>query len=258
MENNGKKRIFLSLVLGTGLLYAFVFLLIWYIISLNSQTLNKILMIGLLSAAISLTLLVLGGMFFLVLTLLRFDLPPKISRISRKVVDFFSPAVFHLAKVIGISEETVGDSYIKLVNQLNAQSHEHFEAKDVLLLVPHCLQKNDCPYKITADVENCHHCGRCSISGLLDIAHERGVKLAVASGGTFARKTIKDNKPKAVVAVACYRDLLSGIRDINQIPVIGVLNERPNGPCFNTTVQLCKINQALDCFLAPEENRENG
>ena len=249
-----KKRIFLSLVLGAGFIYALVFLLIWYIISLNSQTLNKILMIGLLSAAIILMLLVLGGMFFLVLTLLRFDLPPKISRMSRKVVDFFSPAVFHLAKVMGISEEVVADSYIKLVNQLNSQSNEHYQPEDVLILVPHCLQKNDCPYKITTDVENCHRCGRCSISGLLEISHERGVPLAVASGGTFARKTIKDRKPKAVVAVACYRDLLSGVRDINQIPVIGVLNERPNGPCFNTTVQLCKINQALDCFLAPEEN----
>ena len=254
MENNGKKRIFLSLVLGAGFIYALVFLLIWYIISLNSQTLNKILMIGLLSAAIILMLLVLGGMFFLVLTLLRFDLPPKISRMSRKVVDFFSPAVFHLAKVMGISEVVVADSYIKLVNQLNSQSNEHYQPEDVLILVPHCLQKNDCPYKITTDVENCHCCGRCSISGLLEISHERGVPLAVASGGTFARKTIKDRKPKAVVAVACYRDLLSGVRDINQIPVIGVLNERPNGPCFNTTVQLCKINQALDCFLAPEEN----
>lgn len=254
MENSGKKRIFLSLVLGAGFIYALVFLLIWYIISLNSQTLNKILMIGLLSAAIILMLLVLGGMFFLVLTLLRFDLPPKISRMSRKVVDFFSPAVFHLAKVMGISEEVVADSYIKLVNQLNSQSNEHYQPEDVLILVPHCLQKNDCPYKITTDVENCHRCGRCSISGLLEISHERGVPLAVASGGTFARKTIKDRKPKAVVAVACYRDLLSGVRDINQIPVIGVLNERPNGPCFNTTVQLCKINQALDCFLAPEEN----
>ena len=254
MENNGKKRIFLSLVLGAGFIYALVFLLIWYIISLNSQTLNKILMIGLLSAAIILMLLVLGGMFFLVLTLLRFDLPPKISRMSRKVVDFFSPAVFHLAKVMGISEEVVADSYIKLVNQLNSQSNEHYQPEDVLILVSHCLQKNDCPYKITTDVENCHCCGRCSISGLLEISHERGVPLAVASGGTFARKTIKDRKPKAVVAVACYRDLLSGVRDINQIPVIGVLNERPNGPCFNTTVQLCKINQALDCFLAPEEN----
>ena len=242
------------MVLGAGFIYALVFLLIWYIISLNSQTLNKILMIGLLSAAIILMLLVLGGMFFLVLTLLRFDLPPKISRMSRKVVDFFSPAVFHLAKVMGISEEVVADSYIKLVNQLNSQSNEHYQPEDVLILVPHCLQKNDCPYKITTDVENCHRCGRCSISGLLEISHERGVPLAVASGGTFARKTIKDRKPKAVVAVACYRDLLSGVRDINQIPVIGVLNERPNGPCFNTTVQLCKINQALDCFLAPEEN----
>ncbi len=80
------------------------------------------------------------------------------------------------------------------------------------------------------------------------------MKLAVASGGTFARKAIKDQKPKAVVAIACYRDLFSGMRDMKKVPIIGVLNERPNGPCYNTTVQLCRVNQALDCFLQKAED----
>ena len=169
-------------------------------------------------------------------------------------LDFFSPAVFRLAKAVGISEEAVSDSYIKLINQLNSQANVHYKPEEVLILVPHCLQKADCPYKITVDVHNCHRCGRCSINGLLAISEERGVKLAVASGGTFARKAIKDQKPKAVVAIACYRDLFSGMRDMKKVPIIGVLNERPNGPCYNTTVQLCRVNQALDCFLQKAED----
>lgn len=254
MENDGKKRIFLSLVLGAGFFYALVFLVIWYVISLDSPALNHILTAAFLSMAVVILLSVSGGMFFLVLSLCKVKLPPKLSLISRSLVDFFSPAVFRLAKMIGISEEAVSDSYIKLVNQLNSQAQVHYKPEDVLILAPHCLQKADCPYKITVDVHNCHHCGRCSIHGLLKIADERGVNLAIASGGTFARKAIKDRHPQAVVAIACYRDLFTGMQDMKKVPIIGVLNERPNGPCYNTTVELCRVNQALDCFLDGTEN----
>ena len=80
------------------------------------------------------------------------------------------------------------------------------------------------------------------------------MKLVVASGGTFARKLAKEFQPKAIVAIACERDLTSGIRDMKNIPVVGVLNERPNGPCYNTTVQLCKVRQAINYFLQAEED----
>ena len=47
---------------------------------------------------------------------------------------------------------------------------------------------------------------------------------------------IIEKRPKLVVAVACEGDLTSGIKDCYPLPVIGVLNDRPFGPCFNTHV----------------------
>lgn len=76
----------------------------------------------------------------------------------------------------------------------------------------------------------------------------------VASGGTFARKFARELKPKAIVAIACERDLTSGIQDLQKIPVVGVLNERPNGPCYNTTVQLCKVQQAIDYLIKQDSD----
>ena len=52
MESDGKKRIFLSLVLGAGALYALVFLAVWFVISLDSPVLNRILTAAFLSAAV--------------------------------------------------------------------------------------------------------------------------------------------------------------------------------------------------------------
>ena len=98
MESDGKKRIFLSLVLGAGALYALVFLAVWFVISLDSPVLNRILTAAFLSAAVICILIAAGGMFFLVLSLLKVNLPPKLSLISRDLVDFFFACGFSLGE----------------------------------------------------------------------------------------------------------------------------------------------------------------
>ena len=73
--------------------------------------------------------------------------------------------------------------------------------------------------------------------------------MAVATGGTLARKLIVERRPHFILAVACERDLTSGIRDSYPLPVIGVLNHRPNGPCFNTHIMMDEVEQVLDEFI---------
>jgi len=58
--------------------------------------------------------------------------------------------------------------------------------------------------------------------------------------------------------VACERDLTSGIKDCYPLPVIGILNERPFGPCFNTIVDVSKIDAALSQVLLLEELVQDG
>jgi hypothetical protein len=72
----------------------------------------------------------------------------------------------------------------------------------------------------------------------------------VATGGTLARKHITDHRPDAVIAVACPRDLSSGIIDCFPIPVYGILNQRPEGPCVNTLVDIEKIHWAIKNFVS--------
>ena len=43
--------------------------------------------------------------------------------------------------------------------------------------------------------------------------------------------------------------LTTGIQDKYPIPVIGILNERPNGPCINTEVDMEKVKRAVADFL---------
>ena len=54
-----------------------------------------------------------------------------------------------------------------------------------------------------------------------------------------------ENKPKAAIAVACERDLTSGIQDMRHIPVLGVFNKRPNGPCVDTLINIHEVEDAI-------------
>ena len=59
-----------------------------------------------------------------------------------------------------------------------------------------------------------------------------------------------ETNPELILGVACERDLASGIVDTYPIPVIGILIDRPEGPCINTRVDVDKVNNALETFLS--------
>lgn len=118
----------------------------------------------------------------------------------------------------------------------------------ILLLLPHCLQINECDIRLTYNIYNCKRCGKCSIKDLISLAEQSGLDIFIATGGSLARRIINDIKPEAVIAVACENDLSSGIADIYPIPVIGITNERPFGPCINTKVNIEKIKEAIRFF----------
>ena len=80
------------------------------------------------------------------------------------------------------------------------------------------------------------------------MADENHLDLFVATGGTLARKIVTEIRPGAIVAVACERDLSGGLADTYPIPIIGISNERPYGPCLNTQVDLEKVKEAISFF----------
>lgn len=140
------------------------------------------------------------------------------------------------------------------INNLYVESGNIRKSPDkILLLLPHCLQNSECRHKVTGNIYNCKKCGRCTIGTILEIVEKTGIKAIIVTGGTAARNTIAAEKPEIVLSVACERDLAIGISDVNQIPVLGVLNRRPNGPCVNTTVDVELLRQKLDSILIKEE-----
>ena len=98
-------------------------------------------------------------------------------------------------------------------------------------------------------MENCEACGKCRIKELVALSHKYHVSIAAATGGTLARRIVKEKRPNMIIAVACERDLTSGIQDAHPIPVFGILNERPKGPCYDTSVDVDLVEKGVSIFL---------
>ncbi len=244
-----RKRLFVALMGVTCLLIVGVIYLLWWVPTKGLANIHPDLprLAGVLLGAMS-GLAVLGTMLLVLTTALGKDI--FFTRFMRGVViKFLLPVIEMMGKLFGISKDTIRQSFVAMNNSLVMSQKLRIKPDRILILLPHCLQLFDCEIKVTGAINKCIRCGRCDIKGLAELAEKYRIDISVATGGTLARKVIIEKRPKLVVAVACERDLTSGIKDCYPLPVIGVLNDRPFGPCFNTQVDVEKIETALQSVL---------
>jgi hypothetical protein len=163
-----------------------------------------------------------------------------------------------VGKCLGITKEETRKSFIAINNQLVLAEARKVKPDRLLLLLPHCLQFHECKVRIIGDVENCQACGKCKIKDLVSLSKKYHIPVAVATGGTLARKIVVEKRPEVIVAVACERDLTSGIQDTYPIPVFGIFNMRPFGPCYDTDVDLELVEKGITTFLDYEVGDTEG
>lgn len=189
----------------------------------------------------------------IIYTVIRLWYNYPIPKFSRKLLEIsiilVYPIMIFLGKLLKYNKNIIRAAFTELNNKLVLSNEYHIEPKNILILTPHCIQKSFCPHKITTDIRNCKRCGKCNVDNLIGLEDKYGVNFRVMTGGTLARKTIKDLRPKAIVAIACERDLISGLQDVKGLPIIAVTNNRPEGPCVNTSVDLNKVEKAIKHFL---------
>jgi len=170
-------------------------------------------------------------------------------RLIRFSVNLLFPVNVFLGKFLNITKERIRESFISVNNSFIHLDKFKGNSKEILLLLPHCLQNLQCTYRVTNIIDNCIDCGKCCIKDLKYLSKEYDINIAIATGGTIARKIIIKTKPKLIIAVACQRDLVDGLLEVFPIPVIGLLNERPFEPCENTSVDVNIIKNILESLL---------
>lgn len=247
--SKARKRLFIGLITGASLLLCLVLVLGWGIPYIGFSNIHPsvpyvtgfifgALVLGIGWAAAGLVVQVLTGRSFL-----------GSGKVRGVAIKFFLPLMELLARLFGISPLEVRRSFIKVNNELVSGLAGTQPPEKVLILLPHCIQWSGCAIRINNRVENCGQCGRCAVAGLIKLGEHYKAGLAIATGGTIARRIAVERKPGIIIAVACERDLSSGIQDSYPLPVFGVLNERPHGPCRDTVVSLQMVEEALRCFI---------
>lgn len=240
-----RKRLFIGLCLLAVVTVLGLLSLIVYLAANWSQPVNRLILMAVSGVFLMLLGVVALGIFGILLTICRCRSIPPLQHFMRVALSLLYPLVVLLGGVLSIDREKIRRSFIEVNNQMVRARREPAPASQILILAPHCLQKADCPNKITQCSDNCKRCGGCQVVDLLQIRDRYGVRLAFATGGTLARRFVARYRPRAIIAIACERDLASGIQDASPIPVLGILNQRPFGPCFNTRVDLQRVEEAV-------------
>jgi hypothetical protein len=143
----------------------------------------------------------------------------RLMRLTSRVADRFG------------RRDWVENAAVKVYNDLAVMRGRKVGQGELLLLIPRCLSK------VTLD-------------GVLGIAGKYGVPVFVATRGQLARRVIRERRPRAVVAVACERDMVSGLHDVaGKIPVLGLTMTLPSGPCKDASLDLAQLEQWVRSYV---------
>ena len=143
---------------------------------------------------------------------------------------FLMRRVSRLAGRFGRRDQ-VENASVKVYDRLALSRKRKVSRGELLLLIPRCLAKD-------------------ILEGVLRVAGRYQIPVFVATRGQLARRVIRERRPRAVVAVACERDMVSGLHDVaGKVPVLGLTLTLPSGPCKDTRVDLGLLEEWVKAYV---------
>lgn len=160
----------------------------------------------------------------------------------------FMPLLLAVSDLFNCNKDEIRRIYIYTCNEYIKTRKIKVPLEKMLVILPHCLQNSKCSVRMVEGIDACSGCNSCDIGEVKELLDKYRIRSTIATGGTAARKIIQDEKPGFVIAVACERDLSSGMMDVRNLSVYGIINERPNGPCKDTFVDTNELEKAIMFF----------
>lgn len=210
----------------TGGLAAAVLFVLAPRLALVDQSLPRILSWGIaITAALGFVWWMLIGLSYLLRAPL---LPEKLA--ERGPLLFVMRRISRLSGYAG-RRDWVENASVKVYNALALSRSRKVTGGELLLLIPRCLAKD-------------------ILEGILSVAGKYKIPVFVATRGQLARRVIRERQPRAVVAVACERDMVSGLHDVaGKVPVLGLTLTLPSGPCKDTRVDLGQLEEWVKAYV---------
>jgi hypothetical protein len=257
-DQQSEKKVFIVLLLLTCMVLVGIAGLVYWVPYVGFANIYHRLPEIMAIVLASIVLFLIGGGLTLIFTIIRGKNLFFNRRIRGVVIRFLFPLLVLVGKCVGINKDQVRRAFITINNQLVLAEARRVRPEKLLILLPHCIQFHECDVRITGNVENCKACGKCKIKNLVKLSQKYRVSISVATGGSVARRIVVEKKPDMIIGVACERELATGIQDTYPMPVYGILNNRPFGPCFDTDVNLELVEKGMATFLGYESEDTKG
>ena len=150
------------------------------------------------------------------------------------------PFMAFCAQPFGLSRDRIGSSCIALTNRLTRLRLHHQHVDRPLMLLPRCLS-------------------RACVAEIRELAEGWNCPVVQVGTNAVARQKVREFKPNAVIAVACERDLVSGLYDFgHRMPIMVIANRRPKGPCLEATIDNDQLTSILEDILGPKNTITTG
>jgi hypothetical protein len=127
-------------------------------------------------------------------------------------------------------EQTILD-----INKKNEKKFAKTDPSERVLLLSHCMRHSaTCEANMTKEGLECRDdcIDKCSLGRLRMAAEKMGYKgICIAPGGSMAINFVKKTNPKAIVAVACAKELEEGVCAVNNLAGLkGMVKKNKKNP----------------------------
>ena len=167
-----------------------------------------------------------------------------------------------LATRFGVDETEVLGLFNQMKNEAYKDTFLATPYNERIILFPQCLRHPDCEANQDEWGYKCVDCGRCGISRIKNLAEELGYGnstqgVFIVRGGSVIELIFEAFNPKAVIGVACNKEVFLGNLVCEKHGVVTQSIFLTREGCYNTDVnfkQVEKFVQAIESSISEEHN----
>jgi len=144
-------------------------------------------------------------------------------------------------------EKWIHYTNIQVQNNMFKEAFKKVPKSERVVFIPHCLRNvKNCKAPVDEDGYHCMKCGSCVIGKIVEECEKRGMKWYMCGGGTQVINIISRTKPKAIIGIACYNEIMLALEKLKTsgVPLQAVMLRKSG--CVNTEVDITEVIEILD------------
>jgi len=146
--------------------------------------------------------------------------------------------------VLGVKPDNIDNLYIDLKNSIYEERFRRVPNEKKIVFLPQCLRDcNRCRAALQKYGYKCVKCSRkCKARKIKELSEKIGCRAFIVPGGSMLSKIIKKYKPKAVLGIACKKEIVMAFDELS-LPTQGI--ELLKDGCVNTDVDIDEVIKIL-------------